>query len=253
MFIVSSLLSVVFSTPEAHLFSLKYLKLHIKNSDAILVTIFDSGAFYDILSSVAKKKDRIQTLPSRSCPVPHKRALLLCVHKTMITILFKDCNDFSQNFYDDMINRLQLHMVKCPCGKSGCLIRHGHYRRKIKVMSLLISLIVQRVWCKECHHTHALIPSFLVPYSRILLEDQQNLLDCMENHRPLDDVMQQNLLIDENNAKYILRQFRKHWKQRLLSIGASVSGALTIPCLSVYSKQFMQIHRTRNILFLPPT
>ena len=171
----------------------------------------------------------------------------------MITILFKDCNKFSQDFYNDTIDRLQLHMIECPCGKRGCLIRHGHYRRKIKFLSCLMTLIVQRVLCLECQHTHALIPSILVPYSQIPLKDQQDLLNCMEDHRSPDDIMLRNLLIDENNVKYILRQFRKHWKQRILSIGASITDALTIPCLSIYSRQFMQIHRTRNILFMPPT
>jgi 16S rRNA A1518/A1519 N6-dimethyltransferase RsmA/KsgA/DIM1 with predicted DNA glycosylase/AP lyase activity len=66
-------------------------------------------------------------------------------------------------------------------------------------------------------------------------------------------VMLRNFLIDESNINYIVRQFRKHWKQRLLAIGASLSEDLTVPCLSAYSRQFMQIHRTRNILFCPPT
>lgn len=191
----------------------------------------------------------------RAGPVlcPHKRALPYCAYKTMITILFKDCNGFSQDFYDNTVSQLQLHMLKCPCGKSGCLIRYGHYRRKIKFMSSLLSLAVQRVWCKECCCTHALIPSTLVPYSQIPLRDQQELLGCLENHRPADDAMLRNLLIDENNAKYILRQFRRHWKQRLLSAHLSLSDPLPIPCLSLYSRQFMQIHRTRNILFVPPT
>lgn len=75
----------------------------------------------------------------------------------------------------------------------------------------------------------------------------------LEDHRSPEEVLQQNLLVDENNVKYIFRQFRKHWKQRILSLGLSLSCALSIPCLSVYSRQFMQIHRTRNILFIPPT
>ena len=134
-------------------------------------------------------------MASRSCPVPHtKEHSPSCVYRTMITIFFKDCNDFSQDFYNDTIDRLQLHMVKCPCGKRGCLIRYGHYPRKVKFMSSLISLIVQRVWCKECHHTHALIPSLLVPYSRIPLKDQQELLDCLLNHRSPDDVMLQKFM-----------------------------------------------------------
>ena len=120
-------------------------------------------------------------------------------------------------------------------------------------MSSFLCLLVQRVLCTECRHTHALLPSLLVPYSQATLKDQQDIICALEDHRPADDVMQRNLLIDENNVKYILRQFRSHWRQRLLSIGLSVSGSLPVPCLSLYRRQFMQIHRTRNILFVPPT
>ena len=60
--------------------------------------------------------------------------------------------------------------------------------------------------------------------------------------------MQNNLLIDENNVKYIIRQFKKHWKQRLLSAALNIMDSLTVPCLAVYSRQFMQIHRTPNKL-----
>lgn len=61
-------------------------------------------------------------------------------------------------------------------------------------------------------------------------------------------ILAENLLIDENNVKYIVRQYRRHWKQRLLSIGQTLLDSLTVPCLHAYFRQFMQIHRTRNIL-----
>lgn len=172
-------------------------------------------------------------------------------HKTMITVLFKNCNSFSQNSYDMAMDQLQLHMVKCTCGRSGCLIRYGHYRRHVKIMSDLLCLIVQRVRCKECGTSHALIPSVLVPYSQIPLGDQQEILERVENGVSPEPVLNRNILIDENNVKYIIRQFRQHWKQRILSLGLSLSDPLTVPSLAAFSRQFMQIHRTRNILFSP--
>lgn len=168
-------------------------------------------------------------------------------YKTMITVFFEDCNSFSQDSYDLVLDQLQLHMVKCTCGKSGCLIRYGHYRRYVKFMSDLLCLTVQRVWCKECRTSHALIPSVLVPYSQIPLRDQQEILELMEKGVSPEPVMDRNILIDENNVKYIVRQFRRHWEQRILSLGLSLSDHLTIPSLAAFSRQFMQIHRTRNI------
>ena len=171
----------------------------------------------------------------------------------MITVLNKECNDFSQDFYDSVVEDIQLHMVECPCGKSGCLIRFGHYTRMIKYMSELIPLMIQRVFCKECLHTHALLLSGMVPYSQVSLEDQQEIIGCLEDQQPVEHILQRNFLIDESNVKYIIRQYRRHWKERLISIGISIKDALTVPCLSTYLRQFMQIHSTRNILFYPPT
>lgn len=195
------------------------------------------------------KKDRPQ--PSKSsCLPPYSTGSKApdCTYEYMITVIFKDCNDFSQNDYDCKINELQLHRFECTCGKKGCLIRYGHYKRSVKFQSVLLCLSIQRVFCTQCWVSHALIPSILVPYSQVILHDQQQILDCSEKGQDFGHVMESNLLIDENNIKYIIRQFKKHWKQRLLSAALEILDDLTSPCLCIYSRQFMQIHRTRNKL-----
>ena len=166
----------------------------------------------------------------------------------MITFLLPYYNEFSQEIYEQIINELPLPCIECSCGKSGCLIFYGHYQRTIKWHSKLIKLIVQRVLCKECGATHALLPDVLVPYSQISLEDQQKIIRLIEDGECIEPILEANCLIDENNIKYIIRQYRKHWKEKLLSIGNTLLEPLTIPCFSAYSRQFMQIHRTRNKL-----
>ncbi|MDO4804119.1 MAG: hypothetical protein Q4A32_04790 [Lachnospiraceae bacterium] len=97
------------------------------------------------------------------------------------------------------------------------------------------------------------ITTILVPYSQIPLEYQQDILIYVENGQKADAVLERNPFIDESSVKYIVRQYRKHWKERVLSIGRTLLDSLTIPCLSAYSRQFMQIHKTPNILFCPQT
>lgn len=167
----------------------------------------------------------------------------------MITVLFEDCKDFSQDLYDQTIGQLQLHRMECTCGRKGCLIRYGHYKRYVKFMSCFILLCVQRVWCKECETSHALLPSLLVPYSRIPLKDQQEILACRNIGQNPESVMERNFLVDENHIKYILRQFKKHWKERLATLRLSLLDPLTVPCLDFYSMQFMQIRGTPNKLY----
>ena len=159
-----------------------------------------------------------------------------------------DCNGISQDLYKKLIDCLQLHMVECTCGKRGCLIFFGHYQRTVKYLSNTVCLYIQRVFCKECGKTNALIPSLLVPYSQIPLRDQQEILHAMDSGSSPEPVMERNSLIDENHVKYIASQFKKHWKQRLLSLGLSLLDDLTSPCLYAFLRQFMQIHRTRNKL-----
>ena len=175
--------------------------------------------------------------------------MLLCaITDIMITVIFKECNHFSQKEYDRMMDGLQLFQVECTCGKKGCLIRYGYYNRYVKLNSVLMQLSIQRVRCTQCFVSHALMPSILVPYSQVPLHDQQQILDCTVEEQDMEPIMQNNLLIDENNIKYIIRQFNKHWKQRLLSAALNIMDDLTASCLAVYSMQFMQIRRTRNKL-----
>ncbi len=198
-----------------------------------------------------RKKERQDRSPDKlSCLCTTQiRGTPTCDHETMITVLVQDSNHFSQDFYDQVIAGIQLHSVECTCGRKGCLIRYGHYTRTVKYRSESVRISVQRVMCTECHTTHALLLSMIVPYSQILLEDQQEILEDVSRGESPDAVMDRNILIDENNVKYIIRQFRKHWKQRLLSIGKSLQDSLTVPCLQTFFRQFMQIHRTRNQLY----
>ena len=167
----------------------------------------------------------------------------------MITIYVKNCKRLSQKIYDDTIGCLQLHTVRCTCGCKGCLFYYGSYERTVKVISHSIRLRVARVMCKECHHTHALLLSVIVPYSQVMLHDQQDILDAHESGRPTEPILERNLLLDENTVKYIVRQYRKHWKERLAALGLSLRNELTLPCFADYARQFMQIRGTPNILY----
>ena len=171
----------------------------------------------------------------------------------MITVIFPSDKPFSDIAYYSFLQELSLLSIECTCHKKGCLIYYGWYKRTVRLPEGHLELSIQRVRCTECGKTHALIPSVLVPYSQITLADQQGILICAENGQKADDVVEQSHIIDESGARYIIRQYRKHWKERILSIGRTLLDSLTIPCLSAYSRQFMQIHRTPNILFCPPT
>lgn len=173
----------------------------------------------------------------------------------MITVKTENYNYISQDFYNKTINSLDLNLISCTCGHSGCLIRYGSYKRSIQLDGGILSLSVVRVYCKVCGHTHALLLSSMVPYSQIPLALHVRLINAFEHRQGLQSVLNGQCCVDENNLKSILRRYRLYWKERILSAMLSFSDLqfLVQGCFSNFARQFMQIKTTRNKLFLLPT
>ena len=145
---------------------------------------------------------------------------------------------------------LPLHRLKCTCcGHAGCLIKHGRYTRKLKAGGEeLEERSIQRVRCKECGATHAVVPTYIVPYQW----EMEILLHWLTD-RNYKDVMEKNHLIDESTVQAVIRRFRQHWQARLATAGLSVemeAEELVRGCFAHYGRQFLQIRRVPNQLFL---
>lgn len=166
----------------------------------------------------------------------------------MITFLVEENNPLSQSFYNSCINNLQFHQLSCSCGHSGCLNVHGYYKRKVKTHEGSFMLAVCRVKCSECGKTHAVLPSSIVPYSQIPLVCCCQVISSLNGGGNINSVCDDYPEVDENNVKSIIRRYRRHWKERLLSFRISLKPVrdLVTACFSHYSLQFMQIHRTVN-------
>ena len=173
----------------------------------------------------------------------------------MITFLTKENNPLSQNFYDSCVNSLQFHQLICSCGHSGCLTIHGYYKRKVKTTDGAFMLSICRVRCSECGKTHALLPSSLIPYSQIPLVCCCQVISAFCSGDDIIAACNDYPLVDENNVKSIVRNYRRHWKERLLSFRISLDPvrSLILSCFAHYSAQFLQIRRTVNQLHLNTT
>ena len=132
---------------------------------------------------------------------------------------------------------------------------HGYYKRSVKLPDGTIRLRICRVKCSECGRTHALLLSSIVPYSSIRASDQQQICIAFEQHLPTATVCDSNPQIDENNVKYILRSYRRHWREMLVSLRISLTPLLMLvsSCFANYSAQFMQIRSGPNRLFASTT
>lgn len=173
----------------------------------------------------------------------------------MITIKTENYNHISQDFYNKIIDFLDLTLIPCTCGHSGSLIRHGSYKRKIPLKDRIITLTVVRVYCKHCGHTHALLLSSFVPYSQIPLTVHISSILACEQNSSIRPVLAGQCCVDENNIRSIFRSYRLHWQERLRSAGLTLFklALLVTGCFSCFRRQFMQIKTTCNKLFLLPT
>jgi len=170
----------------------------------------------------------------------------------MITIISDKINTLNQISYNNFLQNIEMHQLSCSCGLSGCLIKHGYYTRSIKTSHGVIKLSILRVKCKHCGKTHAIFPVLIVPYSRVLLNIHLSIITAYITKSSFEPIMMDNEYIDEGNIKYIIRQFLRHWKERITSFRFSVFDSLdTISkkCLNTFKRQFMQIKCTTNILF----
>lgn len=175
--------------------------------------------------------------------------------RIMITVSVTDCKTISQKIYDDVLSSLQFHQLSCSCGHSACLFRHAYYYRSVKTPVGKIRLRICRLKCSVCGKTHAVILSSLIPYSQISLFDQLSIIRIALTDRDFASVMDVNPEIDENNIRYIVKQYFKHWKQRILSenIPLFPESCLTKRCFFSFLRQFMQIKNVPNLLFPLPT
>jgi hypothetical protein len=167
----------------------------------------------------------------------------------MITVFVEQCNTFSQENYDFLIDNIAINTLSCPhCEHSGCFSVHGYYCRRLKVYGNLVTLRIMRVVCSDCGHTHAILTSTIVPYSQIRYEDQKEICEHFEAHSGYDEIMSENPCIDENNIAYVLKKYRGIWKKKLSSLLIKVSDDILQPCFDNFERQFMQIKRTINAL-----
>lgn len=172
----------------------------------------------------------------------------------MITLFSFNCNPNTENIqnkYDDFISSLQFHQLTCTCGHSACLTVHAYYYRTLKILPHPVRMRICRVRCSVCGKTHALMPAFIVPYSQISLPDQAQIVRHYQEDRDYSAILGRCPYIDENNIKSVIRNFIRHWQERLRSdtIPLTPLDDLIAGCFRHHKYQFMQIKKTVNILF----
>lgn len=142
-------------------------------------------------------------------------------------------------YYDDM-NNLVSYKIECGCGKKGCCIKYGRYKRILINNDKKMDIFIQRVYCKHCKKTHSILPRFIIPYER---EPFDYVLDLV-----LEFKDKEISKVDYQLVRYI--SIYKKWESRLKSIGLSISDGINkviTLCASTFKMSFMQNKMRNNI------
>lgn len=125
-------------------------------------------------------------------------------------------NNFNKESYKKYINNLEAYKIECSCGCKGSCIKYGMYKRKIRIGNKVLIIYIQRIYCKHCKTTHAILPVDIVPYKILSMKDTIEIIETYEANQEID-------LDDE--AKRVIKRY-KIWKNKLATIGLSIKDEL---------------------------
>lgn len=135
--------------------------------------------------------------------------------------------------YEKNIKNINLFNIKCSCGKCN-LVKYGYYTRYIKYNDKKEKITILRVKCKSCCKTHAILPSFIVPYI------QTPILEVLE-------ILQTDDISSIDKEAYIIkRKYFNIWERKITSLFLDVTDDLTVlieKCSNTFKQCFMQIHK----------
>jgi len=173
----------------------------------------------------------------------------------MIQFFIQFCKSY-QRKYDEFLELLNFASLTCSkCSGVGHCVIHAYYTRQIATDEQKEPIEITRVQCTQCSKTHALLPDWIVPYSQILLVDHKEIISLYEDGKTAYEICNKldHSHIDTSHIAYIVKQYIKNWRERLLSAKVTIkeeTSQLVKVCFSKFKKQFMQNREMQNILFI---
>lgn len=118
--------------------------------------------------------------------------------------------------------------LSCLCPECHHLLHcHGTYTRYVLIEGVKIPFKVRRVRCPVCGKTHAVLPTWLVPYGHIPLPE-------------IIDIIKKKESIHHNQGRYrFLRMFKDLWEEFIHSNNISLDLNIHKQCLLFGRQPFM--------------
>lgn len=168
---------------------------------------------------------------------------MIIIHSSYVNI-----DTHLQAAYSSIICSIDLTILKCPsCHHIGTAV-HGYYTHQFFTEDGKISILIKRVKCRHCGKTHALLLSCFVPYYRLPMDS----ILLIIKEKKLRTIQQLHTLIPYVSVEYILyilRLFRRYWKDRIDSYFIPIDDLIHKRCIDLFNKPFMQ-SRNCSISFI---
>ena len=148
-------------------------------------------------------------------------------------------NSFNQKIYDRNIDHIDFSSIKCPKCHCCCSFSfYGTYDRSFILFIGIVLIHVQRVMCSSCRSTHAVLPSFTVPFLRISLPDACDILTSDD----IDDILTR-LQISMDTVRCIRERYSSTWNSMLPDFENLSFIEITLFSIKKFKKQFLQLHK----------
>ena len=168
---------------------------------------------------------------------------MIIIHSSYVNI-----DTHLQAAYSSIICSIDLTILKCPsCHHIGTNV-HGYYTHQFFTEDGKISILIKRVKCRHCGKTHALLLSCFVPYYRLPMDS----ILLIIREKKLRTIQQLHTLIPYVSVEYILyilRLFRRYWKDRIYSYFIPFDALIHKRCIEIFHHPFMQ-SRNCSISFM---
>lgn len=118
---------------------------------------------------------------------------------------------------------LNFEYIECSYCKSDNLISYGTYTRNIGVFDEYYKIYIKRVKCKNCNHTHALIPSFILPFFQNESSFVLTAIELIINNNCLITYISNLLNITRQNIYFWRKRFNNHITRLKSTISPNIS------------------------------
>lgn len=133
-----------------------------------------------------------------------------------------------QELIEEYENNYNFDYFECPSCHSDKYIFYGHYTRNIGLFGRFFNINIKRVMCKECKHTHALIPQFIIPYFQ---SETTYLIDIIIE-RIINNNTINNISIIFNQSRqfisYLIKRFNDHISRLQTTFNDKISDILNM-------------------------